>query len=86
MRKNLPLRMCFFSYKKSNDPGRNFLSVESLNGEFLFSSLHLLPHIYPIFTCVDTDPYSEYGSGSTKLVNKDPILSRIQHTNYELSD
>ena len=63
----------FFSYKKSNDPGRNFLSVESLNGEFLFSSLHLLPHIYPIFTCVDTDPYSEYGSGSTKLVNNDPI-------------
>ena len=59
MRKNLPLRMCFFSYKKSNDPGRNFLSVESLNGEFLFSSLHLLPHIYPIFTCVDTDPYSD---------------------------
>ena len=73
MRKSLPLKMCFLAIKKVMTPEEIFLSVESLNGEFLFSSLHLLPYIYPIFTCVDTDPYSEYGSGSTKLVNKDPI-------------
>ena len=32
--------------------------------------LHILPLIYPIFTCLVLvpDPYSEYGSGSTTLV------------------
>ena len=25
--------------------------------------------MYPVFTCVDPDLYSEYGSGSTKLLN-----------------
>ena len=25
--------------------------------------------VYPIFTCVDPDPYSEYGSGTIKLLN-----------------
>ena len=72
------------SYKKSNGNGSNFLSVDSLNGEFLSSFLHLLPLIYDIFTCVDlldSDPYSKYkspklwnririqiGSGSATLV------------------
>ena len=45
---------------------------------FVFNStLHLMPLIYPIFTCVDLDPYSEYGSGSTKFLSKDPIWIRI---------
>ena len=25
--------------------------------------------IFPIFTCVESDPHSEHGSGSTKLLN-----------------
>ena len=32
--------------------------------------------IYPIFTSVDLDPYSEYGSGSTQLLNTDPVWIR----------
>ena len=28
---------------------------------------------YPIFTRVDPDQYSEYGTGSTKLMNSDPV-------------
>ena len=52
------------------------LSVESLNGEFLSSTFHSLPLIYAIFTSVD--PYSEYGSGSTKFLNTDPIWILIQ--------
>ena len=41
----------------------------------LSSILHLLPLIYPIFSCIDPDPYLEYGSGTgtTKLRNKDSI-------------
>ena len=39
--------------------------------------LHLLPLIYPIFTCLDPNPYLEYESGSTKLLNMDPIWIRI---------
>ena len=39
-----------------------FLSVKSLNGEFMSSIFHLLPLIYPIFTCLDPDSYSAYGS------------------------
>ena len=31
-----------------------------------------------LFTCVD--PYSEYGSGSIKLLNTDPIRIRIHNT------
>ena len=44
-------------------------SVESLNCDL--KSYTRLPPFYPIFsTCVD--PYSEYGSGSRKLLNMDP--------------
>ena len=57
---------------ENNGTGSNFKSVESLNEEFLSSILHLLPLIYVVFTCVD--PYSEYGSGSTKLRNLNPNL------------
>ena len=47
---------------------------------FLSFILHLLLLIFPIFTCVDPDLYSEYGCGSTKLLNTgtDPVLIRIQ--------
>ena len=37
-------------------PKETFKSVWSLNGEFLTSTWHLLPLIYLIFTCVDSDP------------------------------
>ena len=42
--------------------------------ELLIYNLNLTPFvsIYSIFTCVDPCPYSEYGSGSTKLLNTDP--------------
>ena len=48
------------------------------------SILHLLPIIYPIFTCVDPDRYSEYGSGSKKLLNigNDLIWIRIHNTGF----
>ena len=52
-------------------------------------NLHLCRYfiIYPIFTCVDPDPYWEYGSGSgsTKLLNTDPIGIWI-HNTCSLSD
>ena len=52
-------------------------------GEELFSFLnHILPLIYPMFTCVDSDSYSKYGSGSTKVLNTDPIWIRILNTGY----
>ena len=41
---------------------------------------HLLPPFYPLFARVDPDPYSEYGSGSRKLLNTDPIRIRIHNT------
>ena len=39
------------------------------------------PLFIPRFTCVDSDPYSEYGSGFTKLLNTDPI--RIHNTGFK---
>ena len=53
-----------------------FLSAESLNGEFMTSILHPLSLIYPLFTCVDPDPYSECGSESSPEYgsNLDPDL------------
>ena len=39
-------------------PGNFFRSVKSLNGEFMSTVFHLLPLIYPLFTCVDPDTYS----------------------------
>ena len=53
--------MFFFKRKKimAADFFKN--SVWSLNSEFLSSTLYLLYLICPIFTCVDPDPYSEYG-------------------------
>ena len=39
-----------------------------------------LPPFYPIFACVDTDPYFKYESGSRKLLNTDPIRIRIHNT------
>ena len=36
------------------------------------------PLFYPIFTCMEPDPYWEYGS--TKLLNMDPIRIRIHNT------
>ena len=36
--------------------------------------LLLLPRIYPMFTFVDQNLYSKYGSGSTKFLNIDPLV------------
>ena len=70
-------RIFLFNYKKErNRSRRNFWSVKSMNGEFLSSILHLLPLICHIFTGVDPDPYSEYGS--TKFMNTDTIWIRIR--------
>ena len=33
-----------------------------------------------LYTCLDPEPYSEFGSGSTKLLNMHPIWIRIQKT------
>ena len=53
-----------------------FEAVEFLIVEFLSSILHLLHQIYPM----DPDPYSEYGSGSTKLLNTGTNLDLdLQH-------
>ena len=46
----------------------------SINSEFLSSTLHFLFLIYPIFTSVGPDPYSEYGS------NLDPDLQHCPQT------
>ena len=57
------------------------LSLESLNGEFMFSILHLLLLIYPKFNWLEQDPYSKCKSGSTKVMNTDPIWFRIRSHN-----
>ena len=50
-------RKKFFYKDKNMALEEIFLSVGSLNaGEFLSSTIHLLPLIYPFFTCVDPDP------------------------------
>ena len=48
--------------------------------ENFFPILHLLPLIYSIFTCVDPDPYSDYGSGSTTLFCTTPMQEMCQKT------
>ena len=67
----------------NNVPGRNFKSVESLNGELMSSIIHVLPLIFSIFTCLDPDPYSEYGSRSTRVLNADQIWIRIHNNAHE---
>ena len=44
-----------------------------------------MPFFSPIFTCVD--PYSEYGSGSTKVLNtfRYPIWIRIRNTGGQVA-
>ena len=39
-----------------------------------------MPLFYPKFAFVDPDPYSEYGSGSRKLLSTDLIQIRIHNT------
>ena len=75
--KNVSLKKVFLNYKKIMVSAEIFSFVESLNGEFLPSIIHLWPPIYPTVTCVD--PISEYGSGSTKMLNTDPIWIRIHN-------
>ena len=44
----------------------NFLSVRVIS--------------FPVFNWVGPDPHSEYGSGSTKLLNTDPTWIRIHYS------
>ena len=44
-----------------------------------------MPPFYPMFACVDPDPYSENGSGSRKLPNTDPIQIRIHNTEKNIT-
>ena len=60
-------------------PSEEFFSLLSLWMVNL-SIWHLLPLIFLIFTCVDPDPYLDYGSGSTKLPNTVPIWIGIHNT------
>ena len=60
-------------------PSEEFCSLLSLWMVNL-SIWHLLPLIFLIFTCVDPDPYLDYGSGSTKLPNTVPIWIGIHNT------
>ena len=53
---------------ENNGSGKFLESVGSMFGEFSSSILHLLPLIYPVFTCVDLDPYWEYGSGEVPRI------------------
>ena len=50
--------------------------------EDFFRLVNLCSKSYPIFTCVDPDPYWEYGfvSGFSKLLNRDPIRIQIHNT------
>ena len=50
-------------------PGEIFSKLSLKNREFLPSILHILPLIYPIFNCVDLDPYSELGSAPIRILN-----------------
>ena len=72
----------YLNYKKIMALYESFSCVSECQWmvNFLSSILHLLPLNYPIFTCVDLDPYSEYRSGYTKLLNTDPIWIRIRNT------
>ena len=63
------------------DPDQQHLSPGM--GNFVFS-LTPFALIYPIFTCVDPDPYSEYESSrSTKMLNTDPSWIRIYNTDID---
>ena len=59
----------YLNYKKIMALYESFSCVSECQWmvNFLSSILHLLPLNYPIFTCVDPDPYSEYRSGYTNL-------------------
>ena len=72
-----------FKPEENNVTGREglCLSLESLNGEFMSSILHLLLLIYPKFNWLEQDPYSKCKSGSTKVMNTDPIWFRIRSHN-----
>ena len=55
------------------------MRAHNLDGEFLSVS-KAFP---PIFKCVDPNPYSEFGSGSRKLLNIDLLWIRIHNTDFE---
>ena len=47
------------------------------------SIIHVLPLIFSIFTCLDPDPYSEYGSRSTRVLNADQMWIRIHNNAHD---
>ena len=52
------------------------------NDEFLSTicQITVSSDFFPIFNCVDSDSYPEYGSGSTQLLNTDLIWIQIPDT------
>ena len=63
-------KICFKAIKKYRHLKFNQLS---LGMENFCLYLYTFCLVYPFFPCVDSDPYSEYGS--TKLMNTDPMGS-----------
>ena len=74
-------------YLEIGSGSRSSTGLVSVFCEFMSKILHLLPLFYPIFTikkftCLDPSLYSEYGYGSTKLLNTypDPQHCRDGHS------
>ena len=76
----------------NNVPGRNFKSVESLNGELMSSIIHVLPLIFlylPVWIRIrirntDPDPQGswmriKFGSGSTTMLTIPGFLEQVQY-------
>ena len=62
LRKTISFKKVFFNQQEIMAPEESQWGLLSINSEFLSSTLHFLFLIYPIFTSVGPDPYSEYGS------------------------
>ena len=76
LRKTISFKKVFFNQQEIMAPEESQWGLLSINSEFLSSTLHFLFLIYPIFTSVGPDPYSEYGSN----LDPDPIWIRIQNS------
>ena len=67
-------------FKNKMTPKEMFTQLSLWIVNLYLKSDTFLPPFYPIYACVDPDPYSEYGSGSRKFLNTDPIRIRIHNT------
>ena len=67
------------NYKKIVMALKNFLVCQVSEWRNFVFNLTLLLLIFHLFTSENPDPYSEYGTGSTKLLITDPIWIRIRN-------